>query len=87
VEVISREPIHLITLSREYGAGGSELGVLLGERLGWPVLDRDLAQRIAARLRCAAADVEVLGEHAPTFLERVAAAFAATVSREAEPSA
>jgi hypothetical protein len=76
VEAISREPIRLITLSREYGAGGSELGVLLGERLGWPVLDRDLAQRIAARLRCAAADVEVLGEHAPTFLERVAAAFA-----------
>jgi hypothetical protein len=31
--------IRLITVSREYGAGGSELAALLGERLGWRVLD------------------------------------------------
>jgi cytidylate kinase len=67
--------VRLITLSREYGAGGSELGLLLGTELGWPVLDRDLAHRIAARLRCPAAQVERMGERTPSFLERVAATF------------
>jgi hypothetical protein len=70
-----RHPIRLITLSREYGAGGSELGLLLGQSLGWPVLDKDLAQRIAERLRCSHADVEKLGERGPRLLERIASAF------------
>jgi cytidylate kinase len=72
---MGREPIRIITLSREYGAGGSELGLLLGAALGWPVLDRDLAQRLAERLRCKSADVEQHHERAPRFLERIAAAF------------
>ncbi|HEX6534703.1 MAG TPA: cytidylate kinase-like family protein [Gemmatimonadaceae bacterium] len=74
-DVTRREPVRVIALSREYGAGGSELGVLLGEQLGWPVLDRELARRIAARLRCRCEDVELVDEHAPTLLERIAAAF------------
>ena len=76
----AREPVRLITLSREYGAGGSELGMLLGSELGWPVLDRDLAHRIAERLRCKHTDVEALDEHAPTWLERIAAVFAVVPS-------
>jgi CMP/dCMP kinase len=72
---MGREPIRIITLSREYGAGGSELGLLLGTALGWPVLDRDMAQRLAERLRCKSADVERHHERAPRFLERIAAAF------------
>jgi Cytidylate kinase-like family len=75
MDQVDREPIRLITLSREYGAGGSELGVLLGAQLGWPVLDRDLAHRIAKRLRCTHADVEASDERAPTLLERIATAF------------
>jgi len=47
-----RGPLQLITLSREYGAGGSELGVLLGQMLGWPVVDHELVRQLAARLSC-----------------------------------
>jgi cytidylate kinase len=72
---MARDPIQIITLSREYGAGGSELGLLLGTALGWPVLDRDLAERLARRLRCRSADVTDRHERAPRFLERIAAAF------------
>jgi cytidylate kinase len=72
---MAREPIQVITLSREYGAGGSELGLLLGNALAWPVLDRDLAHRLAERLRCKSADVAQHDERAPRFLERIAAAF------------
>ena len=70
-----REPIQIVTLSREYGAGGSQLGLLLGSARGWPVLDRDLAERLAKQLRCRSADVEAHHERAPRFLERIAAAF------------
>jgi cytidylate kinase-like protein len=68
----SRALIQLITISREYGAGGSELGVLLGKRLGWPVLDHELIRQLAARLSCEEGEVKALDEHAPSFLERLA---------------
>src|SRR4051812_38463635 len=71
--VSTRIPIRLITISREYGAGGSELGVLLGEKLGWPVLDHELVRQLAARLSCEEGEVRALDEHAPSFLERLAA--------------
>jgi cytidylate kinase len=75
MESLDRAPIALITVSREYGAGGSELGVLLGQRLGWRVLDRDMARRIATRLRCDARMVDAIAERGPTLLERVISAF------------
>ena len=64
--------IRLITISREYGAGGSELGVLLGELLGWPVLDHGLIRQLAARLKCEEGEVVAMDEHVPSFLERLA---------------
>lgn len=68
-----RMPIRLLTISREYGAGGSELGALLGQRLGWPVLEHDLISKLAARLSCDEGEVVAMDEHAPTLLERLAA--------------
>jgi cytidylate kinase-like protein len=67
------DPVQLITISREYGAGGSELGVLLGEELGWPVLDHELVRELAMRLKCEEGEVRAMDEHAPSFLERLAA--------------
>jgi cytidylate kinase-like protein len=72
-EPAGSKPIQLITISREYGAGGSELGVLLGKRLGWPVLDHELIRQLAARLSCEEGEVVAMDEHAPSFLERLAA--------------
>jgi hypothetical protein len=68
-----RAPVQLITLSREYGAGGSELGLLLGQKLAWPVIDHELVGRLAARLSCEEGEVVAMDEHAPSFLERLAA--------------
>src|SRR6476620_7759756 len=67
-------PIQLITISREYGAGGSELGVLLGRTLGWRVLDHELVQQLAARLRCEEGEIKAMDEHVPSLLERLASA-------------
>jgi cytidylate kinase len=75
---MDRPPIRIITISREYGAGGSSLAIALGEHLNWPVLDRDLAHRVAARLRIDDATAERLDEHPPSFAARVAAAMLVT---------
>ena len=66
--------IEIVTVSREFGAGGSELACRLGERLGWPVLDDEVACRCAARLHIDTAAVARLREHSPTLLARLTAA-------------
>lgn len=65
----------LITISREYGAGASELAVLLGTRLGWRVLDAEIPHTVAERLRIPADSLEEWDEHAPRFLESVGNSF------------
>ncbi|HEY4219287.1 MAG TPA: cytidylate kinase-like family protein [Gemmatimonadaceae bacterium] len=65
-------PVRLITISREFGAGGSELARALGERLAWPVLDQDIVQRVATRMQLDAGTVERFDEHPPSLLARIA---------------
>jgi cytidylate kinase len=64
--------IRLITVSREFGAGGSELAAELGRRLDWPVLDQDIVHRVAARLRLDDNTVKHFDEHPPSLLARIA---------------
>ncbi|MEO7040513.1 MAG: cytidylate kinase-like family protein [Gemmatimonadaceae bacterium] len=64
----------LITVSREFGAGGSDLARLLGERLNWPVLDDEVVCRCAKRLNIDESAVARLREHSPTLLARISAA-------------
>ena len=59
----------LITISREYGAGASELASLLGARLGWRVLDADIPLAVAKRLGIPSDSLEQWDEHAPRFFE------------------
>ena len=39
--------MNIITIAREYGAGGSEVARKLAETLGWELLDRELLHRAA----------------------------------------
>lgn len=71
---MQNEPIDLITVSREFGAGGSDFAVELGHRLGWPVLDQDIIHRVAQRLDLEVATAERLDEHPPNWLARVTSA-------------
>lgn len=75
--------IQLITISREYGAGGSELASLLGERLGWRVLDHELVHELAARLHLDEADVAAMSEHPPSLLDRLASSAVVTAPESA----
>jgi cytidylate kinase len=64
-------PTDLITISREYGAGASELASLVGVRLGWRVLDKDIPIAVAKRLGIPADSLERWDEHAPRLLESI----------------
>jgi cytidylate kinase len=66
-------PIDLITVSREYGAGGSELARCAGSELQWLVLDRDLVRQVAELLRLEPHHVEAVDEQPPGLLTRLIA--------------
>jgi cytidylate kinase len=62
----------LITISRQYGAGGSEVAARVARALGWRVVDNELVERVAARAGLAPEDVAQLEERVSTFIERLA---------------
>jgi len=64
--------VDLVTVSREYGAGGSDFALALGSALGWPVLDKDLIDRVAARLHLRCGAVLLRDEQSPGLFARIA---------------
>jgi cytidylate kinase len=68
----------LITISRQYGAGGSEVARRVAEGLGWRVVDNELVERVAARAGLPAEQVAEREERVPSFVERLARTLAAS---------
>jgi hypothetical protein len=60
----------VITISRQYGAGGSEVARLIAARLGWSVVDNEIIDRVAERAGLSPVDVARQEERAPSFIER-----------------
>jgi cytidylate kinase len=75
----------LITISRQYGAGGSEVARLVAERLGWTVVDNEIVDRVARRAGLAPDVVAEQDERVPGFVERLARALAASSQEFAVP--
>src|SRR5512135_1541196 len=63
--------MRLITVSREYGAGGAELARRLAEDLGWALLDRELLHQAAAVEHVPDAELEALDEQAIRVADRL----------------
>lgn len=78
--------VDLITVSREYGAGGSDFARALGAALDWPVLDKDLPARVAARLHVQCGAIEERVEQAPGVLARFASVLLASAESPGEVS-
>jgi cytidylate kinase len=66
----------VVTLSASYGAGGSQVGPRLAERLGLPFLDRAIPTAVAERLAVPLADALVHDEAVRSVLERLLLRFA-----------
>jgi cytidylate kinase len=62
----------IITISRQYGAGGAEIARRVGERLGWRVADNEFVERVAARAGLTPQEVAEREERGPGFLDRLA---------------
>jgi len=62
----------VITITRQYASGGSEIARLVAEALGWEVIDNEFVDQVAERAGLPAAEVAQLEERAPGLLERLA---------------
>jgi cytidylate kinase len=62
----------LMTISRQFGAGGSEVAARVARALDWRLVDNELIERVAARAGLAPEDVAQLEERVSTFIERLA---------------
>ena len=76
----------LITISRQYGAGGSEVAARVARALEWRVVDNELVERVAVRAGLAPEDVAEREERVPTFIERLARTLVAATPELAVPA-
>ena len=67
----------IITISRQYGAGGSEVARRVAEALGWRVVDNELVEEVAVRAGLPPEQVAEREERCSTFVERLARSLAA----------
>ena len=61
----------IITVSREYGSGGSEVAERVAHALGWTLLDNAFVERVAERLGVPRQEVSAREERVPSFIERL----------------
>jgi cytidylate kinase len=68
--------VAVITISRQYAAGGSNVARLLSDRLGWPVIDNEFVDQVAEQAGLPREVVEEREERVPGLAERLARALA-----------
>jgi hypothetical protein len=66
---------NVLTIAREYGSGGSEIGREVAELLGWECLDKQIIERAAAMGDMDSAWAARADEHASAWWERVMKSF------------
>ena len=65
----------MLTLSHQYGSGGSLIARALGQRLGWSVWDKEIVRAIASQQHVAEGYVENKDERVGSFIERAVGFF------------
>jgi cytidylate kinase len=69
--------VGVVTVSRQYGAGGLRVAPAIAEALGYRFVDRELAEEAARRLGVDPGSVRDRDERAPALVEEVGLALAA----------
>lgn len=62
----------IVTISRQYGSGGSEVAERVSRALGWPLYDNAVVDEVASRLGITPAELSAREERLPTLAERLA---------------
>ncbi|MGQ0714577.1 MAG: AAA family ATPase [Gemmatimonadaceae bacterium] len=66
----------IITISRMYGSGGSDVAARVAQLLGWSLLDNAFVDAVAERLGIPVSEVQAREERTPSLVERLASALA-----------
>jgi cytidylate kinase len=64
----------IITISRMFGSGGSDVAARVAKELGWTLLDNAVVDAVAERLGVTAAEVSSMEERVPSLVERITSA-------------
>lgn len=75
----------IITISRMFGSGGSDVAALVARQLGWSLLDNAVVDEVAERLGVSRSEVESLEERVPSLAERIASSLALSAPEFAVP--
>ena len=62
----------VVTITRQFGSGGSEVAERVARALGWPLLDNELVQSVALRLGTSIGAVEAREERIASLSQRLA---------------
>jgi len=61
----------MLTISHQYGSGGTQIARSLGGRLQWSVWDKEIVRKIATEYQLAETDVEAKDERVATYIEKL----------------
>lgn len=62
----------LITISRQYASGGTQVAKLVADRLGWQLVGNALIDEVARRAGIPPEEVQAREDRPPSFVERLA---------------
>jgi MFS family permease len=65
--------VRVVTISRQYGSGGGEIGARLARRLGWELLDHAVVRRVAEALNLTEPEAVERDERVQPFITRLLA--------------
>lgn len=65
----------ILTISHQYGSGGSRIARELGRRFGWSVWEKEIVRKIATQYKVAEEYVEAKDERVDSFIERMVGLF------------
>jgi len=77
----------IVTISRMFGSGGSEVAAEVARRLGWSLYDNEVIDRVAARLRMTPVQVQAIEERVPSLAQRLATALSLGTPEVLPPAA
>lgn len=77
----------ILTVSRLYGSGGSEVAAIVAKTLDWALLDNAVVDAVASRMGLSVAEVQAREERVPSLVERLTAAMAMGSQEWASPIA
>lgn len=78
--------MQIVTVSRMYGSGGSEVAEKVAAKLGWPLLDNEIVEEVAQRLGITTAEVSAREERVASAEERLATTLAMTTGEFVIPT-